>query len=202
MSEAGALVGRAELWLLAAMLFVYVACEVGVFNWLVKYLMSVNVAESTAKSVVGWGFGGGLVIGRLVISGLLTKLNLRPIDVTLYAAVAMAVTTFAMLQVTEPTMVGVVVFLAGIAMAPVFPTTLAIVGDAFPKATATAMGIVITAGWTGLAVSSAIIGSLSKESGLGTALMVLPVSAVIMAIANLLLRPMLAKKDAAKAARA
>ena len=202
MSEAGALVSRPELWLLAVMLFVYVACEVGVFNWLVKYLMSVNVAESMAKSVVGWGFAGGLVIGRLVISGLLTRMNLKPIDVTLYAAVAMAVTTFAMLQVNEPTLVGAVVFLAGIAMAPVFPTTLAIVGDAFPRGTATAMGIVITAGWTGLAVSSAIIGSVAKESGLKTALMVLPCAAVIMAIANLALRPILAKKPNASAARA
>jgi hypothetical protein len=43
-------------------------------------------------------------------------------------------------------------------MAPVFPTTLAIVGDAFPRMTGTAIGFVITCGWTGLAVSSRIIG--------------------------------------------
>ena len=37
-------------------------------------------------------------------------------------------------------------------MAPVFPTTLAIVGDAFPRMTGTAIGFVITCGWIGLAV--------------------------------------------------
>ena len=46
-------------------------------------------------------------------------------------------------------------------MAPVFPTTLAIVGDVFPVMTATAMGIVITFGWLGLAVSSPVIGAVA-----------------------------------------
>ena len=32
--EAGALLGRPALWLLALFLFLYVACEVGVWNWL------------------------------------------------------------------------------------------------------------------------------------------------------------------------
>ena len=60
-------------------------------------------------------------------------------------------------------MASVMVFLAGVAMAPVFPTTLAMVGDAFPAGTATAMGIVITFGWVGLAVSSPIIGAVAGE---------------------------------------
>jgi len=46
-------------------------------------------------------------------------------------------------------------------MAPVFPTTIAIVGDAFPRMTGTAIGFVITCGWIGLAVSSRIIGAIA-----------------------------------------
>jgi MFS family permease len=74
-------------------------------------------------------------------------------------------------------------------MAPIFPTTLALVGDAFPRMTATAMGIVITCGWLGLAVSSPIIGSVSKN--LGTALLLIPGFSVIMILVNLALRPLL-----------
>jgi fucose permease len=90
-------------------------------------------------------------------------------------------------------MAGAAVFCAGLAMAPVFPTTLAMVGDAFPVATATAMGIVITFGWIGLAVSSPIIGSIGggDDTRLGTALLVLPVFSVLMIGVNLILRPML-----------
>jgi MFS family permease len=113
----------------------------------------------------------------------------------------MAVTTFLMLQTSNPTVTIVCLVLAGLAMAPVFPTTLAMVGDAFTRGTATAMGIVITAGWAGLALSSQIIGSLANSSGLRTALMVLPVAAVLMALANLALRGSMAKKAQVASAR-
>jgi len=67
-------------------------------------------------------------------------------------------------------------------MAPVFPTTVAIVGDAFPRMSGTAIGFVITCGWTGLAVSSRIIGAIAggDPRRLKTALLVIPGSAVLM----------------------
>jgi hypothetical protein len=75
-------------------------------------------------------------------------------------------------------------------MAPVFPTTLGIVGDAFPKATATAMGIVITSGWIGLAVSAPVIGAIAGKdpARLKTALLMFPAFSVLMALVNLGLR--------------
>ena len=79
-----------------------------------------------------------------------------------------------------------------------FPTTLGITGDAFPKATATAMGIVITCGWIGLAVSSKIIGSLAggDDKQLKTALLLLPGFSVAMILVSLALRAVLPKKQA------
>jgi MFS family permease len=61
-------------------------------------------------------------------------------------------------------------------MAPVFPTVLSIVGDIFTRATSTAMGFVITCGFSGLVVSSPIIGWLSgpDPKGLGVGLLLLP----------------------------
>jgi fucose permease len=77
---------------------------------------------------------------------------------------------------------GALVFLAGLAMAPVFPTTLAVVGDTFPRMTSTAIGFVITCGWIGLAVSSRIIGFIAggDPRRLKKALLVIPASAVLM----------------------
>ena len=72
------------------------------------------------------------------------------------------------------------------------------VGNAFPKATATAMGIVITFGWIGLVVSSPIIGGVAGDdpTQLKTALILLPVFAVVMIVVNVILRPVLAKQQA------
>jgi fucose permease len=98
----------------------------------------------------------------------------------------------------DVTVAWIAVFCAGLAMAPVFPTTLGMTGDAFPKGTATAMGIVITCGWIGLAVSSKIIGAIAggDDKNLKTALLVLPAASVVMVLVNLALRPMLSRKTA------
>jgi fucose permease len=194
-SEMGPVLGRPTLWLLALFLFLYVTCEVGVWNWLPKYLISRGVGESAALNILSLGFALGLLIGRVVISRVLIRVPAA--TVTLGSAAAMGVTTFAMLQTSDPTMAAVAVFCAGLAMAPVFPTTLAMVGDAFPVATATAMGIVITCGWIGLAVSSPIIGSIAggSDARLETALLVLPAASVIMVVVNLVLRPMLRSRQ-------
>ena len=75
-------------------------------------------------------------------------------------------------------------------MAPVFPTTLGMVGDAFPTATATAMGIVITCGWIGLAVSAPVIGAIAgaDPTRLKAALLLFPVFSALMVLVNLGLR--------------
>lgn len=192
-NEAGAVLGRPVLYLLALFLFLYVACEVGVWNWLTRYLTKEqNIAEKTALAILSWGFALGMLVGRVVVSRILIRVAAP--TVTLAAAVLMAITTYAMLQTGDVTMAAVLVFLAGIAMAPVFPTTLAMVGDAFPRMTATAMGIVITCGWIGLAISSQIIGAVANSASLKTALLLLPAFSVAMIFVNLMIRPMLRKK--------
>src|SRR5580692_572461 len=143
-SGAGAVLGKPSLLLLSLMLFLYVACEVGVWNWLAQHLIAQGVPESRALNILSLGFALGLLIGRVVVSQVLRpgpadtpamrdQLNLT---VTLVAAVLMAITTFWMLRTTAAA--GVAVFLAGFAMAPMFPTVLAMVADRFPTMTATA----------------------------------------------------------------
>ena len=192
-SEAGPLLGRPALFLLSLLLFLYVSCEVGVWNWLPKHLE----AQGTAGSTVG--FALGLLIGRVVVSRILIKVP--AVTVTLVAAVLMAVTTYGMLQTSDAIVTAVLVFLAGVAMAPVFPTTLAMIGDAFPRMTSTAMGIAITSGWIGLAVSSRIIGAIAGNdpTRIKTALLVLPAFSVLMIVVNLAVRPMLKAKQKAAA---
>jgi len=192
--EAGPLLGRPVLFLLAFLLFLYVTCEVGVWNWLPRHLEAQGIPQSRALGILSLGFALGLLVGRMVVSPILIKIS-SPV-VTLCASILMAITTYAMLQTKDPFMAGVLVFCAGLSMAPVFPTTLAMVGDAFPRMTGTAMGIVITCGWIGLAVSSHIIGSIagSDATRLKTALLVIPVASVIMVFVTLAIRPMLPRK--------
>ncbi|MGA7220566.1 MAG: MFS transporter [Candidatus Sulfotelmatobacter sp.] len=180
--------GRPLLFLVGLFLFLYITCEVGVWNWLPRHLIAQGIPEPQALNILSLGFALGLLIGRLAVSPILIRVS--PINVTLAGSIAMAVTTFAMLRVTKPAAAWVLVFLAGLSMAPVFPTTLAIVGDAFPRMSGTAIGFAITCGWIGLAVSSRVIGAIAggDPRRLKKALLVIPCSAVLMIGLDLAIR--------------
>jgi fucose permease len=164
---------------------------VGVWNWLPRHLIAQGIPESRALNILSLGFALGLLVGRVGVSPIL--MGVAAIDVTLVASAAMAVTTYLMLRTSRPITAAALVFVAGVSMAPVFPTTLAIVGSAFPRMTSTAMGIVITFGWIGLAVSSRIIGAIAgpDPQRLKKALLVIPASGALMVALNLAIRSVL-----------
>lgn len=190
------LFSRPALLLLCLFLFLYVSCEVGVWNWLKTYLIAVHFDPTAAGHVVSYGFAFGILVGRVIVSRVLIRI--RALTVTLAASILMAITTYAMLSLQSQTAITVAVFCAGLAMAPVFPTTLAITGDSFSRAAATALGIVITFGWLGLAVSSQIIGALAgPENNYHRALLLLPFFSVLMVLVNLVLRPVLGRHEPA-----
>ena len=184
LADAGPVLGRPLLFLLGLFLFLYITCEVGVWNWLPRHLIAQGIPESRALNILSLGFALGLLIGRVGVSPIL--IHVPAVTVTLAASVAMAVTTFLMLRTDRPTVAFVLVFIAGLSMAPVFPTTLAIVGNAFPRMTGTAIGFVITCGWAGLAVSSRIIGAIAGDdpARLKRALLLIPGAAVLMVAVN------------------
>jgi fucose permease len=185
LTQAGPILGRPLLFLLGLLLFLYVSCEVGVWNWLPRHLIAQGIPESRALNILSLGFALGLLVGRAGVSPILIRVP--PIQVTLAASIAMAVTTFLMLRTTKPALAAALVFIAGLSMAPVFPTVLAITGAAFPRMTGTAIGFVITCGWAGLAVSSRIIGAIAGGDPLRLrkALLLIPASAVLMVGLNL-----------------
>jgi fucose permease len=191
LADAGSVLGRPLLFLLGAFLFLYVSCEVGVWNWLARHLIAQGIPESRALNILSLGFGLGLLVGRVGVSPIL--ISVPAIQVTLAASVAMAVSTFFMLRTVKPAAAAALVFIAGLSMAPVFPTVLAITGTAFPRMTGTAIGFVITCGWAGLAVSSRLIGAIAggDPRRLKKALLLIPASAILMIVLNLAIWPSL-----------
>lgn len=187
-SALGSLLTDPRLLALSFLLFLYVACEVGVWNWLVRHLVAHGVPEGKALTILSLGFALGLLIGRIISGMVLTQVDGK--TVLIAASALMAVTTYFMLRSNSPGVAQGLVFLAGLAMAPVFPTTLGVVASEFSGATlATAIGIAVTFGWFGLAVSSPIIGGIagSEPKRLKKALLLLPAASVIMLIDAVLL---------------
>jgi len=187
---------RPILYLFGAITFLYTACEFGVWNWLPKYLIAQGIPESRALTILSLGFALGLLLGRVLVAPVLLKVS--PVTVMLGASSLMAMTTFGMLQTPDPTTAAALLFCGGIAMAPVFPTTISMVGGAFRHGTATAIGFAITCGFSGLTLSSPVIGWLagSDPKGLGKGLLVLPLASLIIFGVNLVLRSRLNTREA------
>jgi fucose permease len=188
LTDVAPVLGHPLLFLTALFVFLYITCEVGMWNWLPRHLIAQGIPEARALNILSLGFALGILIGRAAILPVLN--HVPAVTVTLWGSVAMAITTFLLLRMKSATAAGVLVFLAGLSMAPVFPSTLAIVGDAFPRMTGTAIGFVITCGWIGLAVSSRVIGAIAggDPRRLKKALLVIPASAVIMVGLDLAIR--------------
>jgi fucose permease len=182
------LAGRPRLWLFALMLFLYVSAEVGMWNWLARYLTAQGIPERQGLRIVSFGFALGLLLGRAAVSRLLVTVD--PSAVVLTASVVMAGATWIALRALRPAGAWTAAFAAGLAMAPVYPTTLAMLAGAFPGRTATAMGVAITSGFLGAAVSSRLIGAIAGNDPkrLKPALLVLPAASLIMVAVAVVLR--------------
>jgi fucose permease len=153
-----------------------------------QHLIAQGIPQSSALNILSLGFALGLLVGRVAVSPVLIKVS--SLWVLFGCSLGMAATTFLMLRMNTAVSAGIAVFLAGVMMAPVFPTTLAVVGDTFPKMASTALGIVVATGWLGLAVSSRIIGSIAGGDlrRLRRALLIIPASSLIMALVDLGIR--------------
>jgi fucose permease len=188
LSQIVPILGRRSLLMIGLLLFLYVSCEVGVWNWLPRHLIAQGIPEARALNILSLGFALGLLLGRIGVSPILIRVP--AIEVMLVSSIAMAVTTFLMLRTEKPAVAAALVFIAGLAMAPMFPTALAITGTAFPQMAGTAIGFVITCGWAGLAVSSRLIGAIAGNDPLRLrkALLLIPAFAVAMVGLELAIR--------------
>ncbi len=191
LSQALRLPGKSLLLLLSLFIFLYVACEVAVWNWLTKYLVGQGISRSLALNILGFGFASGIMFGRLIGSRLLMRYS--AISVSFICSCLMVVTTYWALNSSSPAIACLSVLCAGVAMGPVYPSAMAITGDAFTQMTATCLGIVITSGWLGAAASSWFIGLIagSNDEHLRGALLLVPAFATAMIAINLGLRPLL-----------
>lgn len=186
-SQVGGVLRAPVFWLLGAMLFLYVSAECGVWNWMARYLIAQGIPEGKALNIMSLGFALGITLGRVAVVPVLGPVP--PKVVTLAAAVLMVVTLLVALRSRNAVVAGVAVFCAGLAMAPVFPTVNSMASEAFPAVKATAMGLCQTFGWTGLAVSSSIIGAIAggDPKRLKKALLILPLFSALIVVANLVL---------------
>ncbi len=166
----GAHVGRSllagPLLLLGFAIAAYVASEVGVSNWIVRFLEPAPLTTATLALSLFWA---GLTLGRLVSSAIADRFDHLRFTVT--CAIAMGVLIgVAVLAPTLP--LSIVGFAAaGAAAGPVFPMIVAIGGERYPERSAAVGGSLTGMAVIGSTIYPPLMGFLSVTVGLTVAML-------------------------------
>ncbi len=154
------------LLLLAVAIACYVASEVGVSNWLVRFLEPAPLSTATLALSLYWA---GIAVGRAVSSQLADRFDHRRFTVTCAAAVALALLG-AIIVPSLP--VSMALFtLVGVASGPIFPMIIAIGGKRYPDRPAAVSGFLGGTAVIGSLIYPPVMGLLSVTVGLSVAML-------------------------------
>ena len=143
----------------------YVASEVGVSNWLVRFLEAAPLEVATTALTLYWA---GLTIGRLGSARIGDRF-----DHTAFATLASATTGILILLAVIAPSTGLSIALfgaAGISSGPIFPLIVAIGGDRYPDRSAAIGGYLAGAAVVGGISYPPVMGFLSVTVGLPVAM--------------------------------
>lgn len=156
----------APLILLAVAISCYVAAEIGVSNWLVRFLEPAPLSTATLALSLFWA---GLALGRLAAARLADRFDHVAFAMTAAGATAV-VLVGAILVPSLP--VSIALFgLTGFVTGPIFPMIVAIGGDRYPERSAAVSGFLSGAAVIGSIVYPPVMGFLSVTVGLTVAML-------------------------------
>lgn len=165
----GAITGRIGLaWPLIALavaIACYVGSELGVSNWLVRFLETATLGLATSALALFWG---SLTIGRLASARWSDRF-----DHARFAAVASLVAAVALFAaVLVPSVpASIVLFgVVGFAFGPVYPLIMAVGGDLYPARSAAVSGFLSGFAVVGAIAYPPVMGFVSVGVGMGAAM--------------------------------
>jgi fucose permease len=169
------------LLLLAVAIACYVACEIGVSSWLVRFLEPAPLTQATTALALFWA---GLTLGRLAASRLADRF-----DHTLFTIVSAAATGVVLLgAILVPSLpISIALFaLAGFVTGPVYPMVMVVAGDRYPERLSAVSGFLSGSAVVGSIVYPPVMGFLSVSVGLTIAMLGTVVLAFVSAVALVL----------------
>ena len=153
------------LILLGVAIASYVAAEIGVSNWLVRFLEPAPIATATLALSLTWA---GATVGRLLSSVIADRFDHLRFTFVCIVLMGLAIG----LAIAAPTLpLSIAMFtLAGVASGPVFPMIVALGGERYPDRSAAVGGALVGCAVVGSTIYPPAIGFLSVTVGLPIAM--------------------------------
>jgi fucose permease len=178
--KAGGLLRQPTLLLLGGMLFFQSGMEITLGGWSARYAHEVLGLTEQRSVLVLSLYWVGMVTARLVLTVLLGRPSAGLVLVTF---LAITVTGSALLLAARGAAMAMLgLFLVGYGLASGFPIVLGIIGELYAELTGTAFSIAFVMALTGGSTLSYLTGLLGDLYGLRTSLLIVPASALAMAI--------------------
>jgi MFS transporter, FHS family, glucose/mannose:H+ symporter len=150
------------LFLIALSAFLYVGTENGISGWLASYGLRSSGSQSS-WSLLPSVFWSSILIGRAGAPAILKWLS--PVKLILAGLVISAIGSVILLSWLGTVGLLLGAFLAGFGLAPVFPTTIAILTQVFGKATSRVSSLVFVLAALGGATVPWLVGVVSTRYG-------------------------------------
>jgi fucose permease len=154
------------LLLLGIAIAAYVASEMGISSWIVRFLEPAPLTTATLALSLYWA---GLTVGRIVSSVIADRFD--HLRFTVVSAMGMAVAIAVAVLVPSLPIAIAAFFVAGIASGPVFPMIVAIGGDRFPERSAAVGGSLTGMAIIGSTIYPPAMGFMSVTIGLTAAML-------------------------------
>ena len=181
--EAASVLKNPLVLLFAAILFCQSGNEFTMGGWISSYLSREVGASAQAATLALAGYWVAMMLGRLVSAGLLRRIR----DAHLVTACgAMAAGATGLLLIAPSFVVGAVAaFLVGLSYSAIYPTTLAMVGDRFPRFAGTVFGVLFSLALIGGMLFPWAAGHLAESLGLRAGLALPLLGAAMIAVLEL-----------------
>ncbi len=161
--------------LFAALLFFESGNEAVIGGWISTYAGSIGMSPQTATWVLS-GYWAGLMAGRLAAIRLLLLMRKTRL---IFACVLASFLAYALLlSGGSVALIAAGVFLTGLFYSTVYPTTLAIVGDCYPRFTGSVFSLLFTLAMFGGIGAPWAVGRIAQSASLRGAMLV-PVAASV-----------------------
>jgi fucose permease len=162
--RAAKVVGHPLLWLCGFLLFFESGNEFTVGGWTSTYLNEFFHLTPTTASFVLAGYWAAIMMGRLIVIRLVRAVK----NETLILGSALLSLVAAVILAASPTggLAALGAVLIGLGFAAIYPTTLAIIGGAFPALSGTAFSVIFVIGLAGGMTAPWLTGKVAMASSL------------------------------------
>jgi fucose permease len=175
------------LWLCGFLLFFESGNEFTVGGWISTYFNENFGFSPMSASLVLAGYWGAMMAGRLIVSRRLVRIWKNE-TLILSSAILALIGTGALRAAPSGGLAAVGAVLAGLGFAAIFPTTLAIAGEAFSELTGTAFSVIFMVALAGGMTAPWLAGKVAVSSGLRSALAIPVLGCAMIILLGLVIR--------------